>query len=353
MIILFLSKLRFCFQKVFSHGQNYLLLFLITLFLITACGKPTEIISSDQTRQEFSNCRIVQHEIEEINICDQPQKIVTLSMHMLDILLSLGGQPTGYAPVEPTNQPQFTNPATQIPYLGQYLRTKPINVGTRGNPSIETLVNLKPDLILGELGFNQDEYEFLSRLAPTMLFDGSRKNQWQSSIAEIAKALGQPEKAQRVISDYQKYLEQAKSNLASIISQYPKLLLIGSGGLREGIQVRNGSDFTGGLLEDLGFQLVFPANLKGMNGGEDQISLEALSSLDVDLVIIQAWSDKKNSPLDKVKREWSQIPILQSMPVSRSGNVYFVDYQLWSISRGPMAARLILDQLHELLLKIN
>ncbi|WP_342597251.1 iron-siderophore ABC transporter substrate-binding protein [Cyanobacterium aponinum UTEX 3222] len=323
---------------------------MITLLCITACGKQTEIISFRQTEQEFFNCRIVQHNMEEISICDQPQKIVTLSMHMLDILLSLEQQPTGYAPVEPINQRQFNNPATQIPYLGQYLKTKPINVGTRSNPSIETLVNIKPDLILGELGFNQDEYEFLSRLAPTMLFDGSKKNQWQSSIIEIAKALNQSDQARRVIADYERYLEEAKSNLASVILQYPKLLLIGSGGLREGVQVRNGSDFTGGLLEDLGFQLVFPDNLDS-GIGEVPISLEALSSLDVDLVIVQAWNDQENAPLSKVKEEWEQIPILQSMPVSQLDNVYFVDYQLWSISRGPIAARLILDQLHKLLLE--
>jgi ABC-type Fe3+-hydroxamate transport system substrate-binding protein len=88
----------------------------------------------------------------ETQVCGQPQKIVALSPHLLDLLLSLDHQPAGYAEVFPFHKGKyFDNPSQQIPYLGDRVTSQPINLGNRNEPSLERLIKLKPDLILGEV----------------------------------------------------------------------------------------------------------------------------------------------------------------------------------------------------------
>ena len=61
--------------------------------------------------------------------------------------------------------------------------------------------------------------------------------------------------------------------------------------------------------------------------------------------------DSFNNWEDTVRQKWTQNPLLNSMPVSQQGRVYFVDYYLWgSHIRGPLTDRLILEALPDLLL---
>ena len=158
------------------------------------------------------------------------------------------------------------------------------------------------------------------------------------------------EKAAQVIAEHNQRLAKSQAELAPIVAQYPTVLLLGTGSLRGAIQVRGGADFAGGLLQDLGFQLVFP-NRVSNDGGDVSVSVEALAQLSADLVIVQAWSNDTNGdhPMEMIRQQWNQTPVLQSMPASQNNRVCFVDYQLWSVSRGPIAAALILDQLSQLL----
>ncbi|MBF2048470.1 MAG: hypothetical protein IGS54_14105 [Elainella sp. C42_A2020_010] len=57
----------------------------------------------------------------------------------------------------------------------------------------------------------------------------------------------------------------------------------------------------------------------------------------------------RQDAISHIQRVWQQNPITQSLPASRSGQVYFLDAYLFYNIRGPLAARLILDKIRELL----
>ena len=61
---------------------------------------------------------------------------------MLSMMLALDVQPSAYAEAYLV---QFNNSSKQIPYLGNFVTTQPINLGDRNSPSLETLTLLKPD----------------------------------------------------------------------------------------------------------------------------------------------------------------------------------------------------------------
>jgi iron complex transport system substrate-binding protein len=274
---------------------------------------------------------------------------------MLDILLSLDVQPVGFAEIEALQRSDYNNPAEQISYLGSRVTSQPVNVGTRGEPSLELLVQLKPDLILGEIGPNRDEYALLSQIAPTLLFRGSGKNDWQQSIEVIAKALGRSEKAQQVIEEYNQRLAKVRTELAPIVAAHPQALLLATMGLKQQIWFSDRTDYSGGLLEDLGFKLKsLPAKANQTTG----VSLEILPQLDADLIFVRGWDsspDNKtvnaaDNPLKNLQQEWNLNAIAQTLNASKQDRVYFVNYYLWSVLRGPIAAELILNELRQFLL---
>ncbi|NEQ48303.1 MAG: iron-siderophore ABC transporter substrate-binding protein [Leptolyngbya sp. SIOISBB] len=327
--------------------RRQILLAALTLVGTWACRERSPELTAQQT---LGDCRLIAHDAGETEICQQPERVVALSMHMLDLLLALEQQPIGYAPIDPLTIERFDQPEQQIPYLGDYVTGQLVNAGSRSEPSLETLVRLRPDVILGETGFHQKAYSQLAQIAPTLLFGGALRDQWQRSLLPIAKALNRPEQADQVITAHRQRLAKTRVALAEVVRTLPRCLLLGIRDLKQPIQIRTGSDFAGGLLQDVGFTLVAPS-IAVRAAGEMTVSLEAIPQLASDWVIVQAWStDTSNSPLKTVRRQWQQSPVLQAMAASRAGRVYFVDYQLWSISRGPMAAGLVLQQLEVLLL---
>jgi len=351
------DRKRITINRGVSGAIKFSMLGILTAIFITACSGNVSHnrTSTEVTQSSVGDCQVIKHKAGETQVCTQPQKVVVLGPHMLDILLSLDVQPAGFAEIEALQRSDYNNPAEQISYLGSRVTSQPVNVGTRGEPSLELLVQLKPDLILGEFGPNRDEYGLLSQIAPTLLFRGSGKDDWQQSIQVIAKVLGRSEKAQEVIEEYNQRLATARTELAPILAAHPQVLLLATMGLKEQIWVSDHKDYSGGLLEELGFQLM---SLPAKANESTAVSLEVLPQLDSDLIFVRGWDsspDNKtvnaaDNPLKNLKQEWSSNAIAQTLNASKQDRVYFVNYYLWSVLRGPIAAELILNELRQFLL---
>lgn len=317
---------------------------LMVLFAVAAaaCGQPRSQQPSPAAAPP-GNCRMVEHDVGTTEVCGQPQRIAVLAPHMLDILLSLGLQPAGYA--------EFTTmgigePTTEIPVLGEFVTSQPINLGLRNTPSLETLLQLKPDLIIGE-AFQQQYYERFSQIAPTLLYAGGQKDQWHHGLRGVAQAVDRPAQAEQVIQDYQQKLAETRVAIAPVVSLHPNLLLMTAFQLPETFGVSDGQGFLGGLFEDLGFQLVLPAE---GNASESWFSIEVLPELQADMILALISDHLREDAMNHIQQVWQQNPITRSLPASQAGQVHFVDAYLFFNIRGPLAAQLILDQVQTLLI---
>lgn len=336
--------------------------------LVVACSTPDSRISDRATANlNGTNCRMVEHDLGETQVCGQPKQIVALGPHILDLLLSLDMQPAGYAEVFPFHGgDSFNNPSEQIPYLGNRVTTQPLNLGDRSNPSIETLTRLQPDLILGEAGGLRQNYDLFSKIAPTLLWEQrTAKGKWQENLRQLAQALGQEERAEAAIAAYNQQIAAARADFAPVVAKYPQVLLLGANQLVD-IMVVNDSSYLGEVLEGVGFELVSPP---AQNKSEltTSISLETLPQLDdADLIFIlgydmsvrkqqqKATNAVLNRVIDKqtaaIQQEWQNNAIAQSLKASQEDRVFFVTYYLWNGLNGPIGAQLILDELRQLLL---
>ncbi|MEX0270497.1 ABC transporter substrate-binding protein [Leptolyngbyaceae cyanobacterium UHCC 1019] len=289
----------------------------------------------------------------ETQICNQPQKIVALSQYVLDMMLSLGAQPAGFAEYWSRNLPQFDDPSQQIPYLGDLITTQPINLGRAGNPSLEALTVLKPDLILTE---DRDQYELLSRIAPTVYVEYN-KGGWKRDIYTIAKALDRESQVQQVLADHEQQLSETRKKLAPVLTERSRLLLLNLRNLGTPVHLFY-KDPPATLLDTLGFQLVRPDGMEKKT--RTNISIEVLPQLETDIIIVSRYQFdsksvwKNNSydvPLDNFEREWNRIPLLKRLKATQEGCMYFVDGVLWGGTiRGPIADEIVMQQLPDLLL---
>jgi ferric hydroxamate transport system substrate-binding protein len=77
-------------------------------------------------------------------------------------LLALGIQPVGVADIRGYQKYVNVQPS---------LAESVVDIGTRQEPSLEAIAQLKPDLILGVELRHQTIYDTLSAIAPTLLFN--------------------------------------------------------------------------------------------------------------------------------------------------------------------------------------
>lgn len=287
-----------------------------------------------------TSCRSIRHDSGETRICGQPQRLVALDPHGMDLLLSLGVQPVGYAEEARAQigSAGIGEAMTQIQYLGYRITHPPAHVGSRTEPSLEAITRLKPDLIFGE-NFSQFSYPTLAKIAPTLFLSGRERNTWQRNLLILGQALQKESQAQQVIDHHQQRLAAAKVKLQPLSTEV-KVLLLAFAGLNN-IEIFGPQTYPGGLLQDLGIELVLPAQFQA---GESYsgVSLEVLPELKANQIIVMA---SGQNTISTAKAQWQQNAILRLLPASRANQVYFVDYQLWGRIRGPIAAELVLEQI--------
>jgi len=334
---------------------RFSLLLLLVALLSIACQNPVvETPTATEPTTSTTDCRIVEHEMGETEVCGQPQRVAALSPHILDSMLALGVQPAAYAgwvEYKDLKTQTYDNPAEQIPYLGRWVTTKPTVIGHRDSPSLERLTVLQPELILGE-HWQSDKYALFTQIAPTLLFsDDKNPNEpqsWQQDIEGIAEALGREAQAEELLAAWKRQIAQARTALQPVLQAYPRIFLI-STDLTTYINSQPEST-TARLLKEIGFEVVKPGGTQGETG----ISTETLSKIDADIIIVMSRSDENfYNPEPVLRQKWEENPLLNSMSVFQQGRVFFVDIYLWSsVTRGPITDQLILEKLPQMLLPL-
>ena len=335
---------------------RFLLLTLSLSLLIIACQKSSvEQPTATAPTTTASDCRSIEHEMGVTEVCGQPEKVAALTPHILDSILSLGVQPAAYAEVADFKIQTYDNPTEQIPYIGQWVTTKPIGLGDRSSPSLERLTQLQPDLILGA-DWQRDKYSLLSQIAPTLLFsdekDPNKIQSWEQDIEGIAQALGREAQAKKLLTAHDEQIAQVREALQPVLQVYPRVFVLGfnSGAT----QIASEPESTiGRLLQEIGFEIVRPS---GFLDDRAAISFEVIPQIETDLIIVLSWDDnlslnpEQAMPEVAMQQKWAQNPLLNSMSIFQQGRVFFVDNYLWSgVIRGPLSDKLILEALPDLL----
>jgi iron complex transport system substrate-binding protein len=299
---------------------------LMVSFCLAACT-----VDRSSQVQSTADCRIVQHSAGKTCVPRNPQRVVTLDSMSLESAIALGIQPIAAVNVDLTS-PQLKQKASTI-----------LSVGSNGEPNLEKILALKPDLILGA-DYLSSIYREASHIAPTVLTKFIHSGEWKDEFAFVAATLGRSQQAQKVMTDYYQRLKQFRAQVGDRLQTKISIVYL----YAEMITVYTTVGFNGSILKDAGLARPVSQNLdleatqqKGLSPIQYKISNELFDAADGDIIFVIVTPD--DPKIGKTRDRLLSDPLWSKLKAVQQGKIYEVlDY--W-IGSGPLAANAVIDDL--------
>lgn len=285
----------------------------------------------------------VEHRLGTTTIPADPQRVVVVGLTEQDVLLELGVVPVA------TTEWYGEQPDAVWPWARDLLGdAKPVVLDQREGPQVERIAALRPDLIIGtNAGLTQEQYDTLSRVAPTVTsVPGSEEyfSSWQDQTRQIAKAVGRSAAGQTLIDRVEQRYADVKAahpeyaGLTATFSQgapYNGLLYVYPDGVNTDFLTELGFTITPGLEK-----------FQPTPGLQAEIPAENVDAIDADVIVFASESQANFDEL----QSWATIGSLPAVTENRAvyadetlaGAIYFLSplSQLYVLDRLPA----VLDQ---------
>ena len=274
----------------------------------------------------------------DIDVEGTPERVVTLYEGALDAAVAAGVQPLGAVTTRGGD-----NVAT---YIEAHLSDdRPAIMGVVREINIEAVVAQQPDLILAPAQLSDEQYQLLSRIAPTVvpLTQPLAPDNWKAEARLYGEALNRQAAIEEAIATVeQRAAEVAEAVAAADVGGTTFLVRWMPGGP----MVMSQNLFSAGLLAQTGLD-VQDGGLVGERGvHSDVLSLENLSQVDGDWLFLATLNEDGQAALEAAK----QSNAFTRLNVVQQERVVPVDGQLWTSANGPLAAHAILDDIEAALL---
>jgi iron complex transport system substrate-binding protein len=179
----------------------------------------------------------------------------------------------------------------------------------QGNPNLEKIVSLKPDLVIGVAGFSTVPLQKLQQLGISTLT--TQVNNWKA-LEELTKTL-----AQTIGANPQALLERYKTFLPTqSAANTPTLVLVS----RQPVTTPNKDSWTGDLLTQFGAKNL-AAELSGNSPIRGYVTLSPEKVLEAKPEVLLVASFEPNL-LNNLKKE----AFWQKLPATQNNRVYVFDY---------------------------
>lgn len=292
--------------------------------LLPACGGDDDVAADDAettttaAEQEAPSGDdafpvTIEHAFGSTEITEEPERVVTVGFTDHDVLLALGVTPVGL------REWYGDHERGVWPWAEELLGDAQPEILPAADLNFEQIAALQPDLILGlYVGLEQDEYDTLSDIAPTVAQSGDHPafgTPWQEMTRTAGTALGRTDEAEQVIEDVEAQFAEGRD-------QHPEfdgveLAYAGVYGEQQYYVETEGSTRVQILL-DLGFVVADELAALGADEFYHDISNEQLELLDQELVL---WEPADISQLPAVEEN----AIYQALPVAQEDREVFLD----------------------------
>ena len=283
---------------------------------------------SNKTSQTFKEKTIV-HDFGTTELKKAPKRIVILDNLYGEILDPLDITPVGATTGQADSQELSTL------FKKQYKDAKVVSVGWQGNPDLDKIAELKPDLIL-MTGEQEDLYEELSEIAPTVGYQINTDENWDYhetslKVAEIFDKRDEMKKdLDRVDAREAVFAENVKAKFGNQKLMYLRVTdndiryyAYGHFGyLYDTYKFNRAETFN---PDDM-FQVINPDKLKDINP---------------DLLIVQA--DSQELLENKLKNN----PVWSSLKAVQNNKVIYADYSTYMLGFGIVSQEAIMKQISD------
>lgn len=270
---------------------------------------------------------------EELTLDAPAEKVVALEWMQAENLVALGVMPVGVADIDGYT----TWVGTAAP-----LDDTVADVGTRGEPSLESIIDLAPDLVVMEAGSPDDVITQIEQFAPVIVIQGSNASgnldQLRSNLTTMASAVGRDAEAADLLTELDATIEEARSALADAGVVADGFAM--ADGWMQGSAVSIRMFGPGSLMSDLAEAIGLENRWTGEVDevwGLGTTDVEGLVGLgDLHFFYSAAEDDVFAGAL-------AENPIWASLPFVESGQIYKLQAGTWTFG-GPASAELFVDQ---------
>jgi iron complex transport system substrate-binding protein len=174
---------------------------------LTACGT-TEPAAGDDTGKSAAKIRLTDATGTKVTLDGPAKRVVGTEWNAVESLVSLGVNPVGVADVK-----GYKAYDSAVP-----LRDSPKNIGTRGEPSTDTIASLHPDLVVATTDLSSSVLKQLRRVAPVLTLRSADAadpiGQMKDNLDLVAKATGTTAGAAEVRKSFDAKITEGRKALA-------------------------------------------------------------------------------------------------------------------------------------------
>ena len=306
-------------------------LILLAILLLAACGETNdETGEQEEPKATEDTSYTVENAMETVTLEKAPEKVVILTNEGTEALLALGVTPVG-AVQSWTGDPWYDHIASQMEGVEV--------VGVESQVNVEAIAALKPDLIIGNKMRQEDIYEQLNAIAPTVFAETLRGN-WKENFELYAKAVNKEEAGKQVIAEYENRIAELKTELGEDVNKEVSMVRFMAGDVR----IYHKDSFSGVILEQIGFAR--PENQNVDDFAEKNATKERIPAMDGDILFYFTYEVGDNEATN-LEKEWIEDPLFQNLEVAKKGEVHKVNDTIWNTAGGVIAANLMLDDIEK------
>ncbi|MGV9528751.1 ABC transporter substrate-binding protein [Streptomyces cellulosae] len=289
--------------------------------LLAACGT-TEPAADDAPKASSRPVTLTDASGAKVELDGPATKVVGTEWNVVEHLLSLGVEPVGVADVKGYKTWDSAVPLTHDAK----------DIGTRGEPSMDTVAALDPDLIVATTDLQAGAVKQLRKIAPVLEVKSADASdpvgQMLENLDLIARATGTTERAATLKKDFDAKLAEGAKALEDAGLKGAGIAFADGYVVSNQVSLRpyTSGSLIGGVNERLGLKNAW--KVKGDEAyGLAATDVEGLTALgDVQFAYIGNEQDTASDPFGKELRNNS---VWKSLPFVKSGDVHRLDDGIW------------------------
>jgi ABC-type Fe3+-hydroxamate transport system substrate-binding protein len=262
------------------------------------------------------------------------KKVVALEWTYAEDLMALGETPAGVA-----DSKGYGQWITAGPRLDKSVK----DVGTRQEPSLETIKALKPDLIITSKLRSSANYGQLQKIAPTLMFDpyagGSEYDEMRTTLKTIGTAVGKEDKAATVLDGLDDKIGKARRKLEDGKKEGDEVT-VARGYTAEGaavIELLTDSTIPGSLLPRLGLKNAWKGKADAY--GMSKVDPEGLKKAEKSSLVYVA--EKKD---DVFTKQLAKNALWKELDFVKNDRVHDLDPGTWYFG-GPYSTAQVAEEI--------
>ncbi|WP_431037539.1 ABC transporter substrate-binding protein [Streptomyces sp. P6-2-1] len=310
---------------------------------LAACGssEPAKDEPASKGSAAASKVTVTDDKGQKITLDGPAKRIVTTEWNVTEAALSLGVTPVGVADIKGYRAWDKAAP------LGDGAK----DIGMRGEPSMDTVAALSPDVIVATTDLKAAAIKQLRKIAPVLEVNSATGGEQLKTVDRtldlVAEATGRTAKATTVKKDFRDTLAEGKKALAAAGADKREIAFADGWATGNQVSVRPFTEqsFLGEINSALGLTNAW--KLKGDKAyGLASTDVEGLTKLgDVNFVYIASDADG-GDPFAKLAKN----SVWKSLPFVKNDHVYRMDDGIWQFG-GPASGTAYVDNLVKSLTK--